>query len=238
MGGNNLSVPLDHAKKTGVLSLQNKKLEKFPEEIFGLRRNLRTLDVSTNRLEELPDDIGVLQMLRTFKLDDNKIGQLPNTIGNLGKLEALHLAGNPLMDWPTSVHRCGNLKHLDLSRCRISVIPDSIRELKKLDYICLSNNRLHDIPEGMCDLKVVEIDLNNNGIAVIPAGLSRNQSLRVLRLDYNSVTCAGISTEILGSSLISTLSLEGNPLDLRKFREMDGYDKYEGRYAATKRKCD
>ena len=28
MGGNNLSVPLDHAKKTGVLSLQNKKLDK------------------------------------------------------------------------------------------------------------------------------------------------------------------------------------------------------------------
>ena len=28
MGGNNLSVPLDHAKKTGVLSLRDKKLEK------------------------------------------------------------------------------------------------------------------------------------------------------------------------------------------------------------------
>ena len=47
---------------------------KFPEDILDLRRNLRTLDVSNNRIEELPDDIGVMQMLRTFKIDDNKLG--------------------------------------------------------------------------------------------------------------------------------------------------------------------
>ena len=48
--------------------------EKFPEELFGLRRNLRTLDMSNNRIEELPDDVGVLQVLRTLKIDDNKLG--------------------------------------------------------------------------------------------------------------------------------------------------------------------
>ena len=48
---------------------------KFPEDILDLRRNLRTLDVSNNRIDELPDDIGVMQMLRTFKIDDNKLGE-------------------------------------------------------------------------------------------------------------------------------------------------------------------
>ena len=28
------------------------------------------------RIDELPNDVGVLQMLRTFKLDDNKLGTL------------------------------------------------------------------------------------------------------------------------------------------------------------------
>ena len=49
-------------------------LLQFPGELFELKRNLRTLDMSNNRLEELPDDIGVFQMLKTFKLDDNKLG--------------------------------------------------------------------------------------------------------------------------------------------------------------------
>ena len=34
-------------------------------------------------------------------------------------------------------------------------------------------------------------------LSVIPVGLVKNQSLRVLRLDHNSVTCPGIPTEIL-----------------------------------------
>jgi len=253
MGGNALSVPIEHAQKTGVCSLKNKKLEKFPEELFSLKRNLRTLDLSDNKIDELPADVGVLQMLRTFKLDDNKLGnvisprkasrhttkgELPRTFGNLGKLEALHLSGNPLMTFPSPVLRCSNLKHLDLSRCRLSKLPEDICLLKKFHYLCLSSNRFETIPDSIGKLKVVELDLNHNSILVIPESLTENQSLRVLRLDENCITVEGVPPRLLSHSTISTLSLEGNPLDIRKFRDIEGYDQYMERYTATKRKCD
>ena len=49
------------------------------------------------------------------------------------------------------------------------------------------------------DMKI-DIMPTDISLSVVPVGLVKNQSLRVLRLDHNSVTCPGIPTELLSRS--------------------------------------
>ncbi len=51
-------------------------LRQVPEEIFTLVAKLRTLDMSWNRIDVLPDNIGLFTNLRTLSLNNNKLGKV------------------------------------------------------------------------------------------------------------------------------------------------------------------
>ena len=86
---------LEHASKTGVLSLRDLKLEqvsvesgcglKFklfvlcfqvPANISTVKSKLRTLDVSFNRIPLLPEMLGEFTNLRILSLNNNRIGMV------------------------------------------------------------------------------------------------------------------------------------------------------------------
>lgn len=68
------------------------------------------LDLSSNELESLPDEICLLINLRKLKLEGNRIARLPNSFPALYKLEKLYLNNNELSELPLDMANMSSLK--------------------------------------------------------------------------------------------------------------------------------
>jgi len=88
------------AERTGRLDLHNRSLSFLPMEIFSSRLApvLEVLDLSGNRLRQLPAEIGNLANLKELHLDDNDLVNLPQELLQLRHLRAISLEGNSRLD--------------------------------------------------------------------------------------------------------------------------------------------
>ena len=77
------------------LNLSNNKLTQLPVEVWHLTR-LTSLYLTNNKLTKLPVEIGNLSQLTTLYLQNNKLTHLPVEIGHLTQLTILYLFNNPI----------------------------------------------------------------------------------------------------------------------------------------------
>lgn len=119
---------------------------------------------------------------------------------------------------------------------QLSEFPLVFCGLKHLDVLDLSHNRLTLVPDGAAELHVTELNLNQNQIAAISERLADCPRLKTLRLEENCLQIGAIHRRILEESKVSVLALEGNLFEMKQFPDLDGYDKYMGRYTAVKKK--
>lgn len=68
------------------------------------------LDLSSNELETLPDEICLLVSLKKLRLEGNRISRLPANFPGLYKLEKLYLNDNELRELPVDMANLENLK--------------------------------------------------------------------------------------------------------------------------------
>ncbi|KAM4771317.1 DISP complex protein LRCH3 [Rhinophrynus dorsalis] len=108
-----------------VLIASNNKLDSLPEEI-GVLRHLTELDVSCNEIRTIPTQIGKLESLRDFNIRRNHLIQLPEELAEL-----------PLV-------------RLDFSCNKVTRIPVCYRNLRHLQTITLDNNPLQSPPAQIC----------------------------------------------------------------------------------------
>lgn len=74
------------------------------------------LDLSRNKLRELPDEICLLTNLTHFHLEINRLERLPDDLPKLYRLEKLYLSDNQLEFLPVNMSNMQNLKV-----CRFSI---------------------------------------------------------------------------------------------------------------------
>ncbi|AFN83699.1 hypothetical protein EROM_090830 [Encephalitozoon romaleae SJ-2008] len=104
----------------GFCDLCNMDLELIsPDVMEALKTNklIKKLDLSSNKLKELPSDIGALNWLVELDLSNNEIGKIPEEMNDMKSLEVLNLSNNKLTSFPWKVlrlGRTGTLKSLDL----------------------------------------------------------------------------------------------------------------------------
>ncbi|XP_066279246.1 leucine-rich repeat-containing protein 57-like [Branchiostoma lanceolatum] len=236
--GNAVNKHIQTAEKTGVCGLVAMRLDEFPPELQRLSKNLRTLDVSNNKIAVLPKTIGQFGMLRSFTIGNNRLETLPEEFFQLKKLETLSLENNRIERLPPSVDRLTNLKSLSLAGNKVDSFPLALCKLRHLDALDLSRNALTEIPGGVGDLQVIELNLNQNQINNLPAALATCPRLKVLRVEENCLQLTTIAPKILGESKVSVLALEGNLFEVKDLRELEGYEKYMDRFTATRKKFD
>ncbi|XP_072545046.1 leucine-rich repeat-containing protein 57 [Salminus brasiliensis] len=236
MGNSALKAHLETSQKTGVFQLTGKGLQEFPEELQRLAGNLRTVDLSNNKIEVLPAFVGGFQQLKSLTISNNKLTSLPNDLGKLKKLETLVLNGNLLHQLPTSLGQLKALRTLSLSGNQFREFPGGLGTLRQLDVLDLSKNRIQAVPAEVSELQAIEINLNQNQISALTPEVSRCPRLKVLRLEENCLELLSIPTSILTNSSVSLLSLEGNLFEVKKLRDLEGYEKYMERFTATKKK--
>ncbi|XP_023148186.1 leucine-rich repeat-containing protein 57 [Amphiprion ocellaris] len=236
MGNSALKSHLETSQKTGVFQLMGKGLPEFPEELQRLTANLRTVDLSGNKIEVLPAAVGNFLQLKSLTMNSNKLTTIPAEIGKLKKLETLSLNGNRIQQLPPTLGQLKALRTLSLAGNQISEFPSGLGTLRQLDLLDLSRNQIHIIPAEVSELQAIEINLNQNQISVLSAEISRCPRLKVLRLEENCLELSSIPKSILTESQVSLFSLEGNLFEVKNLRELDGYDKYMERFTATKKK--
>jgi Leucine-rich repeat (LRR) protein len=63
------------------------------DPVLGME-NLEILDLSDNRIETIPSDIGKLKHLKKLILNDNNITNVPDSLNSLIELNTIHLYNN------------------------------------------------------------------------------------------------------------------------------------------------
>ncbi len=131
--------------------------------VFYLRY-LEYLDLSSNNLQEIPTDFGLLNVSLKY-LDLSK-----NLIKNL--------------DIKLCCRGLFNLKYLNLSSNFIKYIPEQICEFKQLEYLHLSHNSIQFLNYELCNelSNLLELDLSYNKIQELPIFAHKNGKLQTISL--------------------------------------------------------
>ena len=119
--------------------------------------NLKSLILSDNAIEVLPDSIGRFKKLQNLDLRNNKIKEFPQSIGQLSNLASLSLGDNNLKSLPDSITRLHSLEHLGVEHNDLRALPQSIGQLKKLWQLNLRDNKnLTSLPDSIYELPVLQ----------------------------------------------------------------------------------
>ncbi|XP_028623001.1 leucine-rich repeat-containing protein 57 isoform X3 [Grammomys surdaster] len=163
MGNSALRAHVETAQKTGVFQLKDRGLTEFPSELQKLTSNLRTIDLSNNKIDSLPPlIIGKFTLLKSLSLNNNKLTVLPDELCNLKKLETLSLNNNHLRELPSPFGQLSALKTLSLSGNQLGALPPQLCSLRHLDVVDLSKNQIRSIPDTVGELQAIELNLNQN----------------------------------------------------------------------------
>ena len=138
------------------LTLSNNKLGpllKPPGAVYGLTA-LHSLDVSSNNLQVMPQELVSCTALRILDLSKNDLTSMPRGLGTLPSLTILKMAGN---------------------RIALGGIPEDLYGAPRLAELNLRDNMLAQVlPEQFSRLlHLVELDVTGNHLSAIDAALAQ-----------------------------------------------------------------
>ncbi|MBC3362928.1 NEL-type E3 ubiquitin ligase domain-containing protein [Pseudomonas sp. SWRI154] len=146
----------------GVSASSENFLSQFP--------SLRWLDISNNRLRELPPSLETMNGLTRLYLRANRISLIPRDteiLGKLTELKVLDLDQNPLARLP-DFSTLPNLEALGLKGTGIDTWPTGLRD-QPLEQLDLRDNQLLDVPDSLIDppTEAVHATARINGVTFI-----------------------------------------------------------------------
>uniref|UniRef100_A0A915ASE4 Uncharacterized protein n=1 Tax=Parascaris univalens TaxID=6257 RepID=A0A915ASE4_PARUN len=197
---------------------------------------LRNLDLSDNRIRVLPELIGSFTNLKQLHLSGNQLEELPDEVGLLKKLEVLNASRNLLASLPDGFVGLCSLKVLNLSGNKLVTMPIAICRLQSLENLDMSANLLETLPDEVKELKASEVNFNQNRLNSLNENLAHCERLKILRVEENCLNRKEFSPQLLSNSNISLIMYAGNLFQDKDFQNLPGYEDYQTRFTATKRK--
>ncbi|CDS43606.1 leucine rich repeat containing protein 40 [Echinococcus multilocularis] len=151
---------VDVAVKKIILS--NHGIETFPKGIMAFQDSLAVLDLSYNKLSQLPNEISCLPRLEILSLSNNVLTSLPMSLSKLSALATLVLDFNPGLgpELPLEIlfvePICRSLQEISARSCRLTRLPPasviSVDRMPQLRTLNVSDNDIGALePElGRC----------------------------------------------------------------------------------------
>lgn len=146
----------------------SEELTEFPSEIYELADTLEILDLSGNKLSELPDDFAKLSNLKILFLSNNRFEAVPNVLADCPKLEMIGFKANQIVSLPENALPL-TTRWLILTDNKIQTLPESMGDLTKLQKLMLAGNELTIIPESMAKCRALQlVRLSANKLVELP----------------------------------------------------------------------
>eukprot|EP00250_Pteridium_aquilinum_P034372 c7496_g2_i1 orf=320-1120(+) len=216
-------------RTTGIVGLRDSNLKTLPSQVIDLSRSVRTLDVTHNKLVDLPVEIGGLINLQRLMASENLLQRLPSTLGKLQSLKVLALDENRLTTLPDELGLLVRIERLSVSLNSLTSLPSSIGSLRNLTLLNISHNRFKQLPEslGSC-FSLEELLANDNTIEELPPSICNLTHLKSLGLDNNKLKQLP-ALLLKECTSLQSLSVHGNSITAEQLQLMDGFQEYEGR---------
>ncbi len=168
------------------LDISTNQLTKIPEDIANLK-NINFLSLWWNLSEPLPPRLDFLEQLK-LDISGNQLTNLPESLGLLANLTELDLSYNQLTELPDFVTQLTKLTELDLSYNQLTKLPKTIGNLTNLVRLNLSVNRLKKLPNSISNLtQLTELYLSENKLKTLPDTIGNLTNLKRLDLSENKL---------------------------------------------------
>lgn len=132
------------------------------EEALKLNpQSVISLDCSGQKWDSLPLEIFQFTNLKELDLSKNKLTQIPEKFNSFQAIEKLDLGRNKFENFPLVVCQLHHLKTLHLDRNKITLLPEQIADLQALEYLDLYANGIEHFGEGiflMPSLRLLNIE--------------------------------------------------------------------------------
>jgi len=210
---NNILKSITNPKKLSVLILDSLQLNSLPSSLVRFRKlqhlslvdnpdldlgssfislkkmNIQFINLSRNKIQELPQSIVGLKSLSELKMSHNNLSD-ENSYGFLSQcenLESLWLDYNNLFDLPSNMSLMKGVRNLYLDHNHMSNLPASIVEMEKLRILHIGHNHFTKLPAPLANMEdLMLLHINNNPISIIPDVYgSQKTSLGGLVMDNN-----------------------------------------------------
>lgn len=202
------------SKLVTKIDLTNNKLKEIPRELFALQ-NLAYLFLSGNRISKIPSSIGKSQII-FLAISGNQLKRLPKRLPPT--LEYLLASDCNISEIPEIIYKLEDLQELDLSHNHISIVP-SLPTVKKL---MLNDNELTEFPVDIPECEYLDVSCNK--IQQIP---HENKTPMLKYLDLSSNQLIEFNSEMKIENL-RILKLQFNrissQLDLSNFPKLSQID--------------
>ena len=174
------------------VAISRNKIDRLPEGFFNKNSKLKVFYASGNQISRIEEGtFGEMRRLTKLDLSDNRLTELPADFNNFAQLEELSLANNRLTSLPDGISKFGRLYKLNISNNQIKDINEKIWQKMarnssnyrtKYPNLDVSGNLLTDIPfDKMLAQKPAfnKFDVSRN---YLPASLSQDQVDKLSKL--------------------------------------------------------
>lgn len=134
---------LSNPKKVKSIDVASKQLENIPD-IFSQLKNLVSINLLGNKIDTFPIELTKAKRLKELSLSSNGLEIVGKEIGELTELRILIMNFNKIKEVPKEIGNLTELLYLDLGDNQISQFPDEIGNLKKLQEFHVDDNLLSD----------------------------------------------------------------------------------------------
>ena len=177
-----LSTDFSHV---GSLRLSGMNLTASPEGFLTRFRHVRWLDMSHNRLRDLPPAVGEMHGMTRLFLHHNQLelnAQTAQILAERTTLRALWIDNNPQLGVIPDFSQITDMREVNLARTGISQWPTGLYDQPLLTGIDLSNNQITTIPDYVIPLSLERLAHSvqvNSGTLVSNNPLSQDSRLRL-----------------------------------------------------------
>lgn len=196
------------------------EIDTAPPDLFHRLKYVKVLDLSCNRLRELPKEVGKLMNLRYLNLSHNPLEQLPEEVCDLYNLQTLKLSAcDHLRKLPQEMEKLLNLRHLEIDRTdSLRTLPKGIGKLRSLRTLSkFVIGTAGDTEEAACKigdlgnlkhlrgfLKIEGLGYVGDAVEVEKANLKNKENLVGLHIDFTRLVPSEGTTSVVEALRLNT----------------------------------
>jgi Leucine-rich repeat (LRR) protein len=184
-------------------------LSKNDIDVLSQLPKLEYLEISSSRVDQVPDSLERLAYVETLILNRNSIGDQERW-PRLGRLRMLSLAMNQIANVAGIDTLSPRLESLDLSTNRLRAIGEWLNGMRNLESLFLSRNEIAAIHASL-PRRLKILDLRGNKIEEFPRGLVGPSELELLVLADNQIKT--VPSDFGDARRLKFISLSRNRLE-------------------------